>query len=356
MGPHDYRLKALADDALLAGLANIVREHRRVTAEMLAYLLELDERKLFLDLGFASLFEYCVQALGLCESTAGRHIAAARACRFHADALGMVARGELQASALSLMNKHLTSENAAEVFELGKQKSVRKVEELLAARFPRPDVADAITPNAGSSAEQRRPEPLSEGRFGVHFTADREFLELLERVRGLAAHRQPDGDLLTTMKRGLAAYERELEKQRFAIGRKPRRQRRAEQPKPNPLPDPVRKRRRVAAVTREVYRRDEKQCAFVSADGRRCASRHGLQLDHVQAFARGGEDTVVNQRLLCHAHNQQHARRCFGKAYVQAAVARWRRRTRRAARKAAHELARDATQRPRNEACSCRSR
>src|SRR4051812_21448162 len=127
MGQHDYRLKSLADDELLAGLSRVVGQRHQITAEFLAYLAELDERELFLDLGFASLFEYCVEALGLCESTAGRHIAAARVCRNHPQVFALVASGALHASALSLMKKHLTLENAAELFELCKRKSARKV-------------------------------------------------------------------------------------------------------------------------------------------------------------------------------------------------------------------------------------
>ena len=96
----------------MAGLSSIVRKRNQITAEFLAYLAELDERQLFLDLGFASLFEYCVEALGLCESTAGRHIAAARVCRNHPEVFALVASGELHASALSLLRKHLTTENA----------------------------------------------------------------------------------------------------------------------------------------------------------------------------------------------------------------------------------------------------
>src|SRR6187549_3349391 len=161
MGQDGYRLKSLADDELLAGLSRIVGRRNQITAEFLAYLAELDERQIFLDLGFASLFEYCVERLGLCESTAGRHIAAARACRTCPRAFGMVASGALHASALSLLRKHLTVENAGELLELCKHRSARKVEELLAARFPRPDVRDlvrrlperAITPSVGRGAE-----------------------------------------------------------------------------------------------------------------------------------------------------------------------------------------------------------
>src|SRR6185295_14687695 len=144
MGQDEFRLKALADDEILAGLASVVARRNQITAEFLAYLAEVDERQIFLDLGFASLFEYCVEKLGLCESTAGRHIAAARVCRNHPEAFALIASGALHASALNLLRKHLTTENAAELFELCAHRSARKVEELLAARFPRPDVRDLV--------------------------------------------------------------------------------------------------------------------------------------------------------------------------------------------------------------------
>src|SRR6187431_10595 len=143
MGQHEYRLKSLADDELLAGLSSIALRRNQITAEFLAYLAELDERQIFLDLGFASLFEYCVETLGLCESTAGRHIAAARVCRNHPEVFARVASGALHASALSLLRKHLTPD-AADLFELCTRRSARKVEELLAARFPRPGVRDLV--------------------------------------------------------------------------------------------------------------------------------------------------------------------------------------------------------------------
>ena len=426
MGQEEYHLKSLADDQLLAGLASIVRRRNQITAEFLAYLAELDERQLFLDLGFPSLFEYCLVTLGLCESTAGRHIAAARVCRNHPQVFSMVASGALHASALSLLRKHLTPENAGELFELCTHRSARKVEELLAARFARPDVRDLVrrlprfaipeavppaqagfTLNVGCSAEQspteapsrepteapsreppavlekapiealsreppaatkpedapkpRRLEPLSTDRYGVHFTADGEFRELLERVRGLAGHRLPSGDLMTLIKRGLEAYERELEKERFAVGRKSRRRRgvasasasasavlsapdvakpdvakpdvpkpdppKPDPPKPDPpkpdfqaKPSPKRNRRYPAAVTRAVFLRDGKQCTYVSPDGLRCGARRCLELDHIEPWAVGGESTIENSRLRCRAHNQRHARQYFGVVRVERAI------------------------------------
>jgi len=400
MGHNEYGLKSLADERLLSGLASIVHRRNQITAEFLAYLAELDERQLFLDLGFSSLLEYCVETLKLCESTAGRHIAAARVCRRYPEAFELVASGALHASALSLLKKHLTAENAAELFELCTHRSARKVEELLAARFPRPDVRDSVrrlpartevTLNVGCSAEHgaelapvgslpgapskdlenapaaarealieleqrsveasksRRIEPLSADRYGVHFTADGEFCALLERVRGLAGHRLPSGDLMTLLRRGLEAYERELEKERFAVGSKTLRRAEvaaasgasggddskpelsASDPnqstaRPTPLPEPKRKRRYSAAVRRAVFVRDGKQCSYVSPDGRRCGARRCLELDHIEPLAVGGEDTVENLRLRCRAHNQRYARLCFGTSRVNAAIRAFRRR------------------------------
>jgi hypothetical protein len=319
-----------------------------------------------------------LRVLGLCESTAGRHIAAARVCRNHPEVFAMVASGALHASALSLLRKHLTTENAAELFELCKQRSARKVEELLATRFPRPDVRDLVrrlptppglTLDVGCASEKvpaeisppepaveltktkatesrpREPlaapappkpgrlEPLSADRFGVHFTADGEFLELLERVRGLAGHRLPSGDLMTLLKLGLEAYERELSKQRFALGRKQRGSRGVapapSTPEPAKLaPDPEsnasstlkRRRRYPADVARAVFLRDGKQCSYVSPDGRRCNARRCLELDHIDPYAVGGQCTIENLRLRCRAHNQRHAQQYFGKSRVEAAL------------------------------------
>jgi hypothetical protein len=85
----------------------------------------------------------------------------------------------------------------------------------------------------------------------------------------------------------------------------------------------VRKRSRYlsASVTRSVYVRDQGQCSFVSADARRCGARAFLQLDHVEPWAALGAPVAENIRILCRAHNQLHARNCFGKKYIAAKFA-----------------------------------
>ncbi|HKO50118.1 MAG TPA: hypothetical protein VJV79_20450 [Polyangiaceae bacterium] len=182
----------------------------------------------------------------------------------------------------------------------------------------------------------------------MQFTADAELRELIERARALASHRLPKGELAGLMKLALASFVRQEEKRRFGIGSRPRRAkletepvRSAERVAPTggvssaatiealtldtreSRAVPVGKRGRylAVAVRRETHSRDQGQCAFVSAEGRRCNARALLEFDHVEPFARFGAADARNVRLLCRAHNLLHARSCFGALHVAAKIA-----------------------------------
>jgi hypothetical protein len=166
------------------------------------------------------------------EGAAGRRVAAARVCRRFPEAFGRVTRGDLHLSALCALSPHLDPANAGELFEACRRKTRRQIEELLAARFPRPDVREQIrrlpmraheaAPVLAEAPRRRELEALSADRFSVHFTADAELRELIEQARALASHRLPKGDLASLMKLVLETFVRHEEKRRFAIGRNPR--------------------------------------------------------------------------------------------------------------------------------------
>jgi hypothetical protein len=65
-------------------------------------------------------------------------------------------------------------------------------------------------------------------------------------------------------------------------------------------------------VKRTAWARDEGRCAYVSADGRRCAERTFLEFHHIEPFAKGGPATIENIALRCRRHNQHEAERVFG--------------------------------------------
>jgi hypothetical protein len=62
----------LTDGEVLARVHDAVRVERVATAHLIALLIELDVRKLYLAEGCSSLFTYCTQVLHLSEHARGR--------------------------------------------------------------------------------------------------------------------------------------------------------------------------------------------------------------------------------------------------------------------------------------------
>ena len=108
---NQYRLVGLGNSELLAGLSELARQSNALIAQLLAHLVELEERMLHLELGFSSLFAYCVEGLGMSEGAAGRRVAASRVCRRFPNAFERVARAELHLCALCALAPHLNEQN-----------------------------------------------------------------------------------------------------------------------------------------------------------------------------------------------------------------------------------------------------
>ncbi|HTU57201.1 MAG TPA: HNH endonuclease signature motif containing protein, partial [Polyangiales bacterium] len=88
-------------------------------------------------------------------------------------------------------------------------------------------------------------------------------------------------------------------------------------------PDDVKRSRYIPrAVLREVFARDGGQCTYVGPSDHRCEERGMLEVHHVHAFARGGEPTVENLRLVCRSHNNFYAVQDFGAAHMKSAASK----------------------------------
>jgi hypothetical protein len=71
----------LSDSDLLDQVTRLAVTERHTTAQLIASLMELDARRLYLGQGCSSLFTYCTQVLHLSEHAAYGRIEAARAAR-----------------------------------------------------------------------------------------------------------------------------------------------------------------------------------------------------------------------------------------------------------------------------------
>src|SRR5262245_26957030 len=122
-----FDLRYLADSELASALRDLMRRDHALTAELLAHLVEVDRRRLYLEQAASSLFAYCVDVLKMSEDVAYKRIQAAQAARAYPRIFELVAEGELHLSAICLLARHLTPENHRELLEAARGKSKRAV-------------------------------------------------------------------------------------------------------------------------------------------------------------------------------------------------------------------------------------
>ncbi len=116
-------IQHLSDAQLLAETSRLATDERQATARLIASLMELDARRLYLHEGCSSLFAYCTRVLHLSEHAAYGRIEAARAARRFPELLDRLADGSLTLTAVGLLAAHLTVENCCEILDAARTRA-----------------------------------------------------------------------------------------------------------------------------------------------------------------------------------------------------------------------------------------
>jgi hypothetical protein len=322
-----YSFDRLSDADLLSEITRLARCERDATATLIASLMELDVRRLYLAEGCSSLFTYCTDVLRLSEHAAYGRIKAARTAQAFPLVLDLLVDGAITLTTVTLLAPHLTPENHATVLNEARHKSKRQVEELAALVTPRPAIPTTIRklpelkaqcaspaaacegiPIATSPVQVVAPSPkpaqvtpLSPERYKVQFTVSKETHDKLRRAQDLLRHTVPNGDPAVIFERAVSLLLADLERTKVAT---------TDRPCP-PRPTAAGSRHIPAAVRRTVWTRDAGRCAFVGTSGR-CTETGFLEFHHRVPFAEGGETSADNVELRCRPHNMYEAERWFG--------------------------------------------
>lgn len=329
-------LKRLSDAELISQVKTLVARERGATALLVAHLAELDTRDVFLREGYASLFAYCREALGLSEHEALNRIEAARAARRFPVIIEMLTDGSVNLTAVRLLAPHLTADNHRTVLDTARGKRTEQIREMVAALAPKPDAptsvrripapavpasgpaplapaarsgfvsstsAPAIPPALPPAGSVPTVLPLAPDRYKFQVTIDGETLEKLRLAKDMLRHAIPAADDAAVLHRALDRLLSDLARQKFAATARPGR---SEGTRPGSRSVP-------AEVQRAVWIRDLGRCAFVGSGGHRCTQRAFLEFHHVKPYAVGGEATVANIQLRCGRHNRYEAKVYFNR-------------------------------------------
>jgi len=283
-------LVELSNEELMARLESLVQVEKSVGAQIVAHLCEVEARRLHLDLGYSSLYTYCVERLRLSEDVAYKRIKAARTARQYPEVLSHLASGALSLSNLVTIAPHLDAWGR-ELVQAACGKSKREVLRLVAELDP-----DPVPVMPGKL------EPVAGGRVRLEVVLSEEAAQMLEEAIALDRHLRPDGNMAELLERALGQYVASRRRARVKGG--------------NDIP---------AAVKRQVAERDQHRCAWVGPEGNRCSETSFLEFDHIRPKALGGMGGSAGQvRMLCRNHNQRAAEKAYGIRYMNDAKTRVR--------------------------------
>jgi 5-methylcytosine-specific restriction endonuclease McrA len=346
---------ALSNDGLITAVRSLVKEERRITREILDHINEVARRRLFADLGYSSIFDWLVNDLGYSESAAYRRMQAARLLQAVPEVAGKLESGELGLTVLSKVQtliradekrtgEKISTQEKSEILAKVESCSGREAEYRLAARFP--DLAAA-----GSKEKVRA---IGEDQVSVQVTFTREQFEKLKRIEELLSHTHIDAsnaalldaamDVFLEKKDPLKKKDRfkkvvaphpaqcdtvaEVSHPTHTNQNAPSTQNIVKPPKKHVkgvrtserIAPPKRHVMAVKPSTRNaVFRKSGGQCEYRDPKtGRRCESRHFLEIDHIHSRALGGTNAPDNLRNLCRTHNLLMAEQTFGREKIEA--------------------------------------
>ena len=272
------------------------------------HILEFQERRLYADLGFSSMFHYLTKKMGYSESGAYRRIQSARllkrvpglSMRLKEGRLNLSQATELQ-KCLKEEEKKLNSAGAAEVALSLQEKAqciIEKLETLnsfetkkvLAREFDRP------------VQTQEKAIPQKDNSVRLEVTFSQAEFAALEMAKNLMSHIAHEGSWAEVIA-GLAAKYNQSK-----LGKA------SAKPK-EPATDLTQSfaaavkikqkslRKSIALKIRRKILQQADHCCEYQAKGRICGSRYQLQIDHRIPLSLGGSNSAENLRYLCRTHN-----------------------------------------------------
>lgn len=291
----------MTDEQLEIKLHQLVRTERRITREILGLIQEAEKRRFYVKKGYPSSYDWLIKVFGYSQTAAHRRIQSARLYRDFPEVGEKMETGGFNLSTACLIQssfareekrsgKAVSHDTRKSLLEKAENKTLEEIQKLVANAFP--GLNSRVEIFRGIGGEESRLSIVLEEKTATN----------LKRIKELLSHSLPGSSWSEVI--GVIAEE--------YLHRK----------------DPLRKMTHPVSdsetgcvipenTRRIVLQRAMGQCEFIDTQsGRRCSSRHQIELDHIHPKALGGTNEPANLRALCKPHNLYEAERVFGKEKI----------------------------------------
>jgi 5-methylcytosine-specific restriction endonuclease McrA len=306
------QLNDLSSQELFSTL-NILRgDENKAVADIVLYLAEVDRRGIYREAGFSSLFTFCTERLGYSEAGAGRRVRAARCLAQSPEIYSQLKSGAITLCSLAEVAAVFTPANQELVLTAIQGASKREAQ-IIAQSFGAPKPAKRstirakkvlITPPVEFGNAESTP-PVTAPRYSFSFEVSQEVMDLYTEAHEIMGHLKPE-EVFEKALRHFIAQKKQAP--RVVAAKVIVKQDNPVPPKSRAVPLNIR---------RAVLQRDNYQCTYCAADGKRCSERVGLEIDHIKPYALGGSHQIENLRVVCKAHNTLFAEQVFGRDFIR---------------------------------------
>ncbi len=309
----------LVDDVVITKIEGAVKEERNATSVVLHLLREVDRRRLHSKLQYKSLHDFAVKRLKYSDDQAWRRISAMHLQKELPQIESKINDGTLSLSTLSLAKK-IFAQEARGIDQAPRVRTSEEKLEVLAKleNVSRREAEKILVNETGISAKPVESlRVIGDGHTQLKTVFSNDTIEVIGRLKGLLAHSHPglstsaliELSLMQLLERVYPSVRaaRSAERKTKQVSHKTTQSGNAVLSKKTA---PAQKHRVVnryipADVRHHVWLRDGGKCTS-------CGSQYAVQLEHMIPFAKGGEATVDNTKLLCRSCNQRSAIEQFG--------------------------------------------
>ncbi len=291
-------LKNISDKELLLETKKLVFKERELIGEIIAHLAEIETRKLYSDLKYQSLYDYCTEELGYSNDQAYRRISAMRLSKQLPQVKGKLENGTISLSSANMLSVLIND---------SKMEKIEQIEVLNLIEGKSKSETAALIGNIRS--EKQLPSPVkkktivkqAEGSNDIRLSVSisKETLAKIEQVKNLYSKKNNDSQPLDLDQVLDMMAQAALEKYEDELAPK----REAKKTKNN---ETKQKSRYISKQTKyRVYKKASGKCEI-------CGSTKNLQYDHHTPHAKGGSNEEANIRLLCSNCNLRQGVLIFG--------------------------------------------
>ena len=294
-------LKQLNNPDLLREVECLVKKERQLSTEILRYLREIYQRRLHAQMGFSSLFCFCVEHLKYSPAQAQRRIESMKLLTELPELENKINQGELNltqvAQAGSFFSKEKKLNQVSFSIEEKKQvlqeisgHSTRETEKLLLGKSAKPAV------------HQNRSKTINATQTELRIIADEKLMNKLKKIQGIWAHDSKCTDMSYLLDKMTDLVLEKIDPLQKANNWKMRQVKQNDTAARPALKASSRKIPR--SLWWQVWLKDKAQCTWKNPQtGKICGSKHNLEAHHTIPWSKLKLHDIRYLELRCKLHH-----------------------------------------------------